>query len=812
MNRYSLDIAHYEEEREYGYQHVPVANRLKPYKDYLKRGIDYVNANAEPVSYKQVNKNWIHLEGPYSGEAQSIYEYHARAEYIFKQEYEIRITDHNEDEELVQVEKMPKTKQVIVRPNSYALVKQRHAIHTLKDHPKSHHEPLCRLLQDRDKATWPKVNRSIRVSKWFILTDPDREGAKSQRKFVRMALNTPDYALLEGPPGSGKTTALCELVLQLVSRKKRVLFCASTHVAVDNLLEKLEPNMDDVIAVRVGESKKVSEITRKYAYNTLSRTIKQKLGNRLRKIKERNGSQNMMLDALTQHDDTVDKIIRASANLVCGTTIGILQYPDIKHDNSNGRFDMMIIDEASKTTFQEFLVPAMYADRWIVAGDIWQLSPYTDQGELAGNINACLPDEKTREVCLDVFEASKGNAVVVASKTSRQIRKRYEQQCEERNVELYTARKYSGKGAGIITGDPADVAAIIPHKRCKIRNSNMLNHIKRIKAWGGKKEMTNRWAKYDIENDTEHDWGRQVAWRMVLNYQGVDKYGYDIKLLLPHGEYSWADEEDRKVSVCLDAVKNIAMSSVLESLQRGYRDKQNYHDTAMENGIPESAFEKRHVLLEYQHRMHPDIAAFSSHHVYHDKALLSPDAMFKKRGWGYARYRNRRVLIITGNDSRNDKTKYQSKQEARKIIEELEKFVKYASKNKRPGGGKWEVAVLVFYADQENIVREHLREFTMSNDWRRFTKGEIDIKLCTVDAIQGQEADLVFISFSNNKTTPFLDNLNRINVSVTRARFQCVILANKALHNEVMKIHRSDSMLKKLFQDTETVSEIEGNA
>ena len=45
--------------------------------------------------------------------------------------------------------------------------------------------------------------------------------------------------LFIGPPGSGKTTAICELVLQLAKQGKRALLCASTHVAVDNVLERI---------------------------------------------------------------------------------------------------------------------------------------------------------------------------------------------------------------------------------------------------------------------------------------------------------------------------------------------------------------------------------------------------------------------------------------------------------------------------------------------------------------------------------------------------------------------------------------------
>ena len=76
-----------------------------------------------------------------------------------------------------------------------------------------------------------------------------------------------------------------------------------------------------------------------------------------------------------------------SANLVCGTTIGVLQSRFIRESNeSKPAFDYLILDEASKTTFQEFLVPALHAARWILSGDVRQLAPYADQVPIRENL------------------------------------------------------------------------------------------------------------------------------------------------------------------------------------------------------------------------------------------------------------------------------------------------------------------------------------------------------------------------------------------------------------------------------------------
>lgn len=62
---------------------------------------------------------------------------------------------------------------------------------------------------------------------------------ESQIKAVSLALAAKDVALIHGPPGTGKTTTVIETIAQEVRRGNRVLACAASNVAVDNLVERL---------------------------------------------------------------------------------------------------------------------------------------------------------------------------------------------------------------------------------------------------------------------------------------------------------------------------------------------------------------------------------------------------------------------------------------------------------------------------------------------------------------------------------------------------------------------------------------------
>lgn len=88
------------------------------------------------------------------------------------------------------------------------------------------HQALLRLCEDPQHARWPLVD-PVHLSEddWQSLTDRTRSGTDEQRSFVRKAFGSPDFAFLEGPPGSGKTTAICEIVQQARREGKRVLLC-----------------------------------------------------------------------------------------------------------------------------------------------------------------------------------------------------------------------------------------------------------------------------------------------------------------------------------------------------------------------------------------------------------------------------------------------------------------------------------------------------------------------------------------------------------------------------------------------------------
>jgi hypothetical protein len=80
-----------------------------------------------------------------------------------------------------------------------------------------------------------------------------------QRQAFQYALTVPDMLLVLGPPGTGKTRTITEIVRQCSSQRQRVLVTSGTHKAVDNVLRLLSEPSE---IVRLGHEGNVADDTR----------------------------------------------------------------------------------------------------------------------------------------------------------------------------------------------------------------------------------------------------------------------------------------------------------------------------------------------------------------------------------------------------------------------------------------------------------------------------------------------------------------------------------------------------------------------
>ena len=564
-------------------------------------------------------------------------------------------------------------------------------------------------------------------------------------------------------------------------------------------MDERNPHRDWVIPVRIGERRNVSEKAGPWQLERFVKTERERL---LRHLDGRRGlseSQQALLDELRSGPSAIERMVLDAANLVCGTTIGILQHPDIKASgHAAANFDVLIVDEASKTTFQEFLVPALLAKRWVVVGDPKQLSPYVDDAAMAVNVEACLGDEHTRNACIDVFMASQEDprrrrVAVVALDEAKKIDV-YAAQATARGVLLADACNDDAVwSAAVVVGDASNLER---------REEELPLDVATLRHGGDGLDTIRRRADAWLlisgrAREEQPEWAPEIAWRIARLYEqrfvqeaepGVpqtrstsQRLRKQIEALLPAAETGVKPEA---IWVKIDRVRRVALPSILESLRQGFeRDPQARMSTALSDGLPASALQLRHVLLSTQHRMHPEIAAFPHEHIYAGKALFTPEHMSDERAWSFRRHAHRGVwLDVRGGFNGRFNS---NPAEAAAALAELQAFDTWAAHNPRRDGRPWEAAVLTFYRGQEREIRNHLRRWTrQGSGMRHFTQGpkakpHLTIELCTVDRFQGHEADLVILSFASARPTSFLESPNRLNVALTRARYQRIVVGDR---------------------------------
>jgi DNA polymerase III delta prime subunit len=704
-----------------------------------------------------------------------------------------------------------------VQVDTSQLKKQRDAINNLMQRPSAGQATLIKLLQNRDNIQWPPLTPYAKSIDWKVLSDPNFDGCKEQREFVTKALGSSDFTILDGPPGTGKTTTILELIVQLVRQGKRILLSASTHAAINNVLERVEENdlLDEIFPLRIGDENKATNVER-FQYDNQLSSINSELS-----------------------DDISEQILVDSSNLVCGTTIGILKLfrqRTLALDNGAAPFDVMIIDECSKTTFQEFLVPAQYAKSFVLVGDIKQLSPFTDREQIVCNLQQLMlkpgrghekssnyrapellsPDIQQACFLLEELRGDPNNlynsqlivpvSVGVLQALGKEIEAR-SHQCGELNKLLLIGER---PNESLNVYSPAQLLnnpmPLYQHSICFITPTalNTLEHCLPVDAimlsehWQSKRHAfihnTNYKNKQSVDFRKDHkkistdinlafisrfketNWAEELCWRLERIYwlrlssgkRNVTHYEKTVDRLLP---------EAINVRGRVHVLKNIAFPSILEALSGdGLVKRKDDSATTLNQGFNRTEKSQRHTTLTYQHRMHPNISAYPREQFYNKNSLFDGHQVSAARQWNYPRFAKHNVWI----DVQGSVYKNSNNQEVNRIINEIEHFCKWAQgKVKNKKNEPYDMAILTFYKGQEKALREALQKLTSNNkSYAKFDYLGIQIKLATVDYFQGQEADFVMLSMVNTTRDGFLDAPNRLNVAITRARYQLAIVGH----------------------------------
>ncbi|TGK14304.1 AAA domain-containing protein [Leptospira stimsonii] len=214
----------------------------------------------------------------------------------------------------------------------------------------------------------------------------------SQKNAVLHAVLSEDVTIIHGPPGTGKTTTLTEIVSQLVAEERKILVSAPTHSACDLLVESISEKGIPVLRLghpaRVSETDLHSTLDYKLFHHPDGKLLSEyrrevvEISKQAKKYKRNFGEKEREeRKSLFQEVKELKKTIRtieaglidsliSSHPVIVSTPVasakGILE----------GRFfDYCVLDECSQGLEPTSWIPILKSDRVILAGDHKQLPP-----------------------------------------------------------------------------------------------------------------------------------------------------------------------------------------------------------------------------------------------------------------------------------------------------------------------------------------------------------------------------------------------------------------------------------------------------
>jgi len=220
---------------------------------------------------------------------------------------------------------------------------------------------------------------------WF-----DAELEADQRVAVRRALRS-ELALILGPPGTGKTRTLAELVRQAAARGERVLVTAASHTAVDNLAERLV--RAGVSLVRIGHPARVSVDMEAHTLDArLEKADSAKLADgwiREAEALRHRLAQRMKRGAVSREEraqakSEINGLFASARRATKDAQKNILQDASVIAATAAGAdawqldglaFDRVVLDEATQAPDPIALVALLRATKVVMAGDPFQLPP-----------------------------------------------------------------------------------------------------------------------------------------------------------------------------------------------------------------------------------------------------------------------------------------------------------------------------------------------------------------------------------------------------------------------------------------------------
>jgi ATP-dependent RNA/DNA helicase IGHMBP2 len=240
-------------------------------------------------------------------------------------------------------------------------------------------------------------NPSFNIKEHYTI--PSALDASQQNAWLK-AIQASDVALIHGPPGTGKTTTIVEIIKTLVEKGERVLVCASSNAAVDVLTDRISKS--NIPVVRLGNPSKITEQNLQYCLErqvanhpqfSLVKELKKRadeffrMANKYKRNfdkEEREQRKAIIKEAKNLRGQSDDQLhFLQQSVLIKSQVITCTPVVSMHREVGKEKFDTLIFDEAGQTLEPMCWIPIQKVKKVILVGDHLQLPPTVKSDEAA---------------------------------------------------------------------------------------------------------------------------------------------------------------------------------------------------------------------------------------------------------------------------------------------------------------------------------------------------------------------------------------------------------------------------------------------
>ncbi len=548
----------------------------------------------------------------------------------------------------------------------------------------------------------------------------------SQKKAVDRALKS-RVSIIEGPPGTGKTQTILNLIANIVSNGQSVAVVSSNNSATKNVLEKLEKNDVCFISAYLGNTSNKNDFI-----ETQSDTPN---------LKE--------WEISTEEIENLNNAITTKYAELEGKLEKQIKLSELKQENSGIELEEkhFLIDygKVQSRDRGNFISKVTTSDR---ALELWLESENFVKPSWFGSIIYFMLSFFNKTAFRHSFINKLSKEYSVEFLVLEFQKRFYELKKNELRKQIDLISR------GLERFDFLEKMKIYSEMSLKLFKSSLAEKYKE----GRSKE----YEIGDLRKDSEN---------FIKDYPVILSTTYSLRSSLSRDvtyDYVIVDESSQ-VDLCTGALaiscaKNIVVvgdlkqlphvvdsntAKLTDSIFEDYdiSESYRYKNQSLLSALIEIFPDAPRTLLREHYRCHPKIIEFCNKKFYDGKLVVltanegdrEPLLVYKTVGGNHARKRvNKRQVDVIKNE----------------IIPEQKLNLKDGS-----------LGIITPYRNQTNVLQDSFKDFNVKAD--------------TVDKFQGQENEIIILSTVDNEISSFTDDANRLNVAVSRAVKQLILIVNE---------------------------------